>query len=99
MEVICDHAKIRCGECAHNSPHEELSLDTCSTGTCGVTGETVCCIPVSTKKDQDDLLVRLKDQMVKTETAQYKNEVDIAERVLENQMVIMEALVALLEGR
>ena len=88
MEVICDHAKIRCGECIHNSPHEELGLDNCSTDTCGFTGETVCCIPVATKKDQDDLLVRLKDQITwpgyDTRT---------------NQILIMEALVALLEAR
>ncbi|OHD20579.1 MAG: hypothetical protein A2Y38_03345 [Spirochaetes bacterium GWB1_59_5] len=88
MEVICDHAKIRCGECIHNSPHEEQTHGLCSPDTCGYTGVVVKCIPVATKKDQDDLLVRLKDQITwpgyDTRT---------------NQLLIMEALVALLEGR
>jgi len=99
MEVICDHGKESCGSCIHSAPHERYIIG-CSCETCGSTGEWVQCIPVEAKKDCDNLLGRLKGQIEKiAENTPYKNEVDVAGRLLGNQMVIMEALVALLEAR
>ena len=100
MEVICDHAKESCTDCVHTKPHNE-EVDYCSLAICGFTGELVQCIPVATKKGQDDLLVRLKDQMERTATLNpaIHGEVEISRQVLKNQILIMEALVALLGAR
>ena len=92
MEVICDHAGGRgCYlKCPHASPHE-ANVDTliCDEEECCEVQKVCCCVPVGSKVVQDDLLGRLKEQIERTEI--------FDPRV--NQILIMEALVALLEAR
>jgi len=94
MEVICDHAGVEgcSGRCPHRKPHVQSASLVCYMEHCNEVQQKVHCIPVATKKDQDGLLGRLKDQITGTKRAQvYDTRV--------NQILIMEALVALLEGR
>jgi len=96
MEVICDHAGTHpgCSGCPHELPHSRNQGDTwiCGIERCSEINELVQCIPVATKKDLDDLLVRLKDQITGIKSAQIYD-------TRMNQILIMEALVALLEAR
>lgn len=101
MEVICDHAgHPDCKGCAHEEPHEG---DDCRfDGPCFYRGFKCRCIPahggralVATTRNED-LARRLWNQIERTVNTAWPDQ-DV--RLMENQILIMEALAELLEGR
>jgi len=91
MEVICDHAGVEgCARwCPHRKRHKLDDTLFCDEEECREIQKVVKCIPVEAKKDHADLLVRLKDQI--QEINGYNGRM--------SQILIMEALAALLEAR
>ena len=103
MAVICSKAgeSKHCRECLHSNPHD-YSRGCCVLAGCGTTGWEVECIPAGLKRASshtEDLATRLKNQIERTEATTVVQNVEVSRCALENQILIMKALAALLEAK